>query len=456
MSYSQANVNLTSIIIQDLNPKSIYNNIVSVESGESLQVQAVIYNVEAHENKNNMSIKINMGCHRVVFLNDFVSRVMNFLNNFQAAQEAIAEASAAAAEVAKTNIKDAQASATRVELSIKLKAPVIYVPMNSKSEHCLMLDMGELTIYNSLKTLTVEEEEAPVVDEMKIELANLKLSRVRLTDNFQMENEILLVQPVSFGLLIKRNLSSWYTSIPDIDMYGRLKQIEVLLSKQDYAMILKVLEENLNESDETPAQKETARERKEIQRTSVREVDVQITERQSSEGQKSARSSVKFEFIMDSFVINLFTGGSKLLQSKTSPLHLPENNLAQFGLTHFAVKGTIFADGLLATSVLLMNCTLDDKRQNRQGQLTRIMERTNPLTDAEENSKRSMLDVTIRQSVNDIFIDVKVFSFSIIVSLDYLLKIKDFFTIQAVQTQPQVSFRHLDASSKYPKKLGKR
>ncbi|XP_074114843.1 vacuolar protein sorting 13C isoform X2 [Cotesia typhae] len=439
VSYSQANVNLTSIIIQDLNPKSIYNNIVSVESGESLQVQAVIYNVEAHENKNNMSIKINMGCHRVVFLNDFVSRVMNFLNNFQAAQEAIAEASAAAAEVAKTNIKDAQASATRVELSIQLKAPVIYVPMNSKSEHCLMLDMGELTIYNSLKTLTVEEEEAPIVDEMKIELANLKLSRVRLTDNFQMENEILLVQPVSFGLLIKRNLSSWYTSIPDIDMYGRLKQIEVLLSKQDYAMILKVLEENLNESDETPAQKETARERKEIQRTSVREVDVQITERQSSEGQKSARASVKFEFIMDSFVINLFTGGSKLLESKTSPLHLPENNLAQFGLTHFAVKGTIFADGLLATSVLLMNCTLDDKRQNRQGQLTRIMERTNPLTDAEENSKRSMLDVTIRQSVNDIFIDVKVFSFSIIVSLDYLLKIKDFFTIQAVQTQPQVT-----------------
>ncbi|CAG5075993.1 Similar to Vps13: Vacuolar protein sorting-associated protein 13 (Drosophila melanogaster) [Cotesia congregata] len=439
VSYSQANVNLTSIIIQDLNPKSIYNNIVSVESGESLQVQAVIYNVEAHENKNNMSIKINMGCHRVVFLNDFVSRVMNFLNNFQAAQEAIAEASAAAAEVAKTNIKDAQASATRVELSIKLKAPVIYVPMNSKSEHCLMLDMGELTIYNSLKTLNVEEEEAPVVDEMKIELANLKLSRVRLTENFQMENEILLLQPVSFGLLIKRNLSSWYTSIPDIDMYGRLKQIEVLLSKQDYAMILKVLEENLNESDESPGQKETARERKDIQRTNAREVDVHITERQTSEGQKSARASVKFEFIMDSFVINLFTGGSKLLQSKTSPLHLPENGLAQFGLTHFAVKGTIFADGLLATSILLMNCTLDDKRQNRQGQLTRIMERTNPLTDAEENSKRSMLDVTIRQSVNDIFVDVKVFSFSIIVSLDYLLKIKDFFTIQAVQTQPQVT-----------------
>ncbi|XP_053594598.1 intermembrane lipid transfer protein Vps13 isoform X2 [Microplitis demolitor] len=446
VSYSQANVNLTSIHIQDLNPKTIYQSIVSVESGESLQVQAVIYNVEAHENKNNMSIKISMGCHRVVFLNDFVSRVMKFLNNFQAAQQAIAEASAAAAEAAKTNIKDAQASAARIELSIKLKAPVIYVPMNSKSEHCLMLDMGQLTIYNTLKTLTTTQDgESPVVDEMKIELANLKLSRVRLTGNFQTENEILLLQPVSFGLLIKRNLSSWFTSIPDIDMYGRLEQIEVLMSKQDYAMILKVLEENLNESDD-PQVQPTREKKPENQRPSVKEVDVHVIERQISEVQKSARASVKFEFIMDSFVINLFTGGSKLLQSKTSPLHLPENGLAQFGLTHFAVKGTVFADGLLATSILLMNCTLDDKRQSRQGQLTRIMERTTPVPvleaaeDDQNSERRSMLDVTIRQSVNDIFIDVRVFSFSIIVSVDYLMKIKDFFNVQTAQpAQPQVT-----------------
>lgn len=132
-------------------------------------------------------------------------------------------------------------------------------------------------------------------------------------------------------------------------------------------------------------------------------------------------------------------GGSKLLQSQTSPLHLVENGLAKFSLTHFAVKGRIFADGLLATSVLLMNCTLDDTRPSRESSLTRIMERTTALPsahDIEQDTKpvRSMLDVTVRQGPNDMFVDVRVFSFSIIVSLDYLMKIKDFFNTESTTT----------------------
>ena len=97
------------------------------------------------------------------------------------------------------------------------------------------------------------------------------------------------------------------------------------------------------------------------------------------------------------------------MQSQSSLLHPPENGLAKFCLTHFALKGRIFADGLMATSILLMNCTLDDIRQSRQGSLVRIMERTTTvpsMDDVEKESKkpiRSMLDMTIRQSSNDTF-----------------------------------------------------
>lgn len=96
------------------------------------------------------------------------------------------------------------------------------------------------------------------------------------------------------------------------------------------------------------------------------------------------------------------------LESQSSLLHLPENGLAKFRLTHFALKGRIFADGLMVTSILLMNCTLDDTRQCRQGSLIRIMERTTAvpsIDDMEKESKsvRSMLDMTIRQSSNDTF-----------------------------------------------------
>lgn len=70
-------------------------------------------------------------------------------------------------------------------------------------------------------------------------------------EKFAIENEILLLEPVSFTLLIKRNLSTaWFTSIPDIDMSGRLNKINILISKEDYATTLKVLEKNLGETVE--------------------------------------------------------------------------------------------------------------------------------------------------------------------------------------------------------------
>ncbi|KMQ93840.1 vacuolar protein sorting-associated protein 13a, partial [Lasius niger] len=187
------------------------------------------------------------------------------------------------------------------------------------------------------------------------------------------------------------------------------------------------------------------------------EVDTSQEPPSTETQERHAHTSVKFEFIMDSLVINLFTGGSKLLQSQSSPLHLPENGLARFSLTHFAVKGRVFADGLLATSILLMNCTLDDMRRSREGSLARIMERTGSSVPSgtagedhldKEHAKynaRSMLDVTVRQSPNDTFADVRVFSFSIIVSLDYLMKIKDFFD---VDTAGKTTATSLQSSSR--------
>lgn len=72
-------------------------------------------------------------------------------------------------------------------------------------------------------------------------------------DEFSIENEVLLLQPLSFALLIKRNLSTaWFTSVPDIDMSGRLNKIELLISQEDYGMVMKVLSENLGETIDDP------------------------------------------------------------------------------------------------------------------------------------------------------------------------------------------------------------
>lgn len=79
---------------------------------------------------------------------------------------------------------------------------------------------------------------------------------------------------------MKRNLStSWYTSIPDIDMSGRLKKIELLLSHEDYTTALNVLQENLGETFDDPHTRKTAAQMKSqssdvIQKTSKLQLEM--------------------------------------------------------------------------------------------------------------------------------------------------------------------------------------
>lgn len=122
-----------------------------------------------------MKIDVSMGCVKIVFLNWFVNSVLvsvkqkcssrliinnrilimcffynkqNFLDNFQTAQQAIADASAAAAETAKQNMVEAYSNTKRMLLNVRIKAPLIIVPVDSKSLQAISIDLGHLCITN--------------------------------------------------------------------------------------------------------------------------------------------------------------------------------------------------------------------------------------------------------------------------------------------------------------------
>jgi vacuolar protein sorting-associated protein 13A/C len=95
-------------------------------------------------------------------------------------------------------------------------------------------------------------------------------------------------------------------------------------------------------------------------------------------------------------------------------------------------------DGSLSTSIVLCDVNLDDTRPNREGKLTRYMERRErkenelepgPSTAAaaqKDEAIRSMIDVTFQMKENDMFADVKVFSFNLVLSMDFLMKLSAF------------------------------
>lgn len=140
------------------------------------------------------------------------------------------EASQAAAESAKENVKNAYVKATKISLNISLKAPVIVVPVNSKSFDAVVLDLGTLSLSNSFITLDIKNIAGypAVVDQLKVALTDLTMSRILLDEHYQKIRECYLLEPVTFNIDLKRNLSAgWYNAIPDIDISGKILMIKV-------------------------------------------------------------------------------------------------------------------------------------------------------------------------------------------------------------------------------------
>ena len=61
-----------------------------------------------------------------------------------------------------------------------------------------------------------------------LELEDMKVSCVTLKDDYQeVSKERKLLRPTSFKLFVKRSLSSWYETLPDLDISGRMHTIVV-------------------------------------------------------------------------------------------------------------------------------------------------------------------------------------------------------------------------------------
>lgn len=435
-SYTQLNATLKDLNIYDCNPYSLHSKIVCKTSNteDTINAQIVLYNnTEIEKTNDDIKLFLSVTGLKITFLNLFVSSILDFLNQFQIAQQAIIDASAAAAETAKLNMQNIQETATRIDINIKLKAPVIIIPTNSTSHDVIIVDLGNLDLTNNFVQLEVLNEfgHSAVVDDLRLNLLDMKVSRALLDNNLEDKKcECVLLKPLSFILRIKRNLSlSWYNNIPDVDIHGEIKSIELSVSETDYAKMMQVLSENLAEGAHPAAgpvepatkslsiSKEAAPKKRHVSRVSE---------------QKKAHASLRFSLTMDNLIINLFRRDEDEGEDSHLMAHLPKNGLARFTLLILSVKGSILTDGSISSALLLVDCLLDDTRPEQQSKLTRLMERRTDLdnkTSKLDHVTKSMIDVTFQQKEDNIFADVRVLSFNLILSMDYLMKIGAFFSL---------------------------
>lgn len=127
-------------------------------------------------------------------------------------------------------MKDAYDKATKISLNVDLRAPDIIVPVDSTSYHAIEVDLGHMALSNSFIVLEVKNEHGhpAVIDEMKMKLTDMKVQRIQLDANHKVVKSCELLEPVTFILTVRRNLSSsWYEAVPDLAIGGNIKTIKV-------------------------------------------------------------------------------------------------------------------------------------------------------------------------------------------------------------------------------------
>nr|CAI5824993.1 unnamed protein product [Callosobruchus analis] len=462
--YTEIEAKLMDIVVIDLDPNTVHPLILSGSDDIAVVLRLVLYNLTVDKDKPDMDVNVKVGGSRIIFLNKFIFNLMSFLNQFQDAQKAIIEASQAAAESAKENMKGVYDKATKISLHIQVKAPDIIVPMNSKSFDAVSLDLGTIKLLNHFDTLEVKNDDnyPAVVDNLKISLTDLKITRIKIGHKNEVVKECTLLQPLTFNVKVKRNLSlSWYKAIPDLDISGDIKVIQLKLSQTDYKLVMNILQHNLAEG-----KPETGTSTSVSAMTISSNYDGQIgatsnvcalVEPVVQEWKDATKPSIfmNFCFNMERLVIDLYQGGIKTITPTTECEE--DTHLGRFSLEGLSVKGKILSDESLVTSVLLLNCYLDDMRKGKEDKLNRLIQRSfDPASEALRGSLsagssmsfagpvKSMFDITYQQKRNElfgefvkhdeIFADVRIYSFTLILSVEYLMKIADFFNMDSAGT----------------------
>uniref|UniRef100_A0A8V5GFH9 Uncharacterized protein n=1 Tax=Melopsittacus undulatus TaxID=13146 RepID=A0A8V5GFH9_MELUD len=434
-SATEVTAKLKNIIIVDSDETALYKKALYITGKEVFNFRMISYvnatDGIAYTNMNVVDnrIYLTVGCIQVVFVNKFVSSILAFVNNFQAAKEALTEATVQAAEKAATGVKELAERSSRLALDINIKAPVVIVPQSAMSTNVLVADLGLITVKNRFfisKTKT-QYDLPPVVDSMTVKLSELKLYRSCYEQGL-LQTEVQLLQPLNLEVIVERNLAAaWYNEVPDIEISGLLKPMNLILSQEDITTILRTLNENIGGSSDAstslPEPKDTTSQCSDFHSTSQHSAGVTVVTSAVVELHSSMKikTTLKLDFRFDSLTLVLYSPDSKQCWKFQTGIRDDLLKLAEFklGLMSAAVK--MLSDGSMNASVKLANCTLDDKRQSIQMATPRMVEMKHGF------DKKVMMDISYKQGRDGTVLDVIIQEIYLCASMEFLLTVADIF-----------------------------
>ncbi|KAM8974085.1 intermembrane lipid transfer protein VPS13C isoform 2-T2 [Pelodytes ibericus] len=439
---------LRDIVVLDVHPKTIHRKAVFIMGEEVFSFHMSLYSgatdgvayTDMSTVDGKMSLKV--GCIQIVYLHKFLMSLLNFLNKFQAAKEALSSATAQAAEMAASSMKDFAQKSFRLYMDVDLKAPVIIIPQSSISTNAIIADLGLIKVQNTFSLVPgVDCPLPPVIDNMEIQLTKLQLSRTILQSGSP-QPELQILQPVNLLVSVQRNLAAtWYSQIPALQISGKLKPMQIAVSQDDLTILMSVLFENLAEKPSLPREAPTTEavpneavervKKQTLEMMQLKDTQTNSTETESEQGVEDENSAVtlKFDFRFESLSIVLYNND----KDKVGPvwLHNESLRLGELRLHLLTSMGNMFQDGSMEFSTHLRTCTLDDLREG-------ITKATSRMIDHKDGaSERNMIDISYKQLALERSVTAILEKLYVCASVEFLMTVADFF-INAMPQSPSV------------------
>lgn len=443
-------VSIRNCIDAQLNPgysrSLVHPGIIESSSERVLEVEIIMFSPAEVKSSKCVDImcKVHFGRLKVVFLNEFVVRLVNFLAVFESAKQRALSASSKAADYAKQTAISAYEKATKIGLNITLEAPLIIVPRSWESKECIAVDLGKIVITNDVKS-----EGKVLMDCIKCEITNINVSATE-TDKLASESpKDHLIEPISFNLKAFRNISFTNNkSRPELELSATLNQISLSVSQFNLALLISILNENVTEgysaqtnlSQESlnlSTQRETKRKEKYKKDKSKKtfttslelppalstmriieeaEVHVDAPVRRTREERIEAFVQYLVSFAMPKIDVVLYQDAEKV----------DKNCLTRAYLSGFDVYCKMITDGCINVRLSMSDIVLQDERPSKNVKRQRKLMYCNEYLKSESNESKI---ITVNFSKEkDAKLDIFMSGFTFVFALDYLMELSNIVT----------------------------
>ncbi|KAL6436334.1 hypothetical protein ACFW04_004699 [Cataglyphis niger] len=251
---------LGSMSLLDLTPHGRFYRERFLSSGrKALNFQYSSY-ADCEDRPHDARLKLEMSAVHYIHTQRFVAELQAFFAHFSQLWSIMKNLRSGAGAVIDMNKRG-----TRLLLQLHAGAPVILLPVSSRSDKLILLDLGELTAHNRFDTSTIVPE--CMLDVMLLELVNMDIyaaERFKCDDSnlnghsdtltvggflIKKMGSSLLTEKCHLKLRVERNLDTYASrDIPDLSVHGILSTMDCALDPAQYMLIRGLLSYNIGEN----------------------------------------------------------------------------------------------------------------------------------------------------------------------------------------------------------------